>query len=126
MKKALPEYVLLINPIASPFQMALYRDGKIENYWHCSGFVSDRLPEEIDKVFGKFKIRSIIYANGPGSFMAVKLTYIMLRTVEIVNGIPFYGCSAFSLNGGKPLKAAGNLYFVKEKENIITQTYREK
>ena len=55
--------------------------------------------------------------------MAVKLTYIILKTIEIIKKIPFEGCSAFALNGNKPVKAMGNLYFVKEKETIITQKF---
>ncbi len=55
--------------------------------------------------------------------MAIKLTYIILKTIEIVKKIPFEGCSAFALNGNKPVKAMGNLYFVKEKETIITQKF---
>lgn len=57
--------------------------------------------------------------------MAVKLTYIILKSVEIIKGIPFYGCSAFSFNEARPIKAMGNLYFVKEKETIITKKFEE-
>ncbi|MGC9351439.1 MAG: hypothetical protein ACP5D3_05580 [Sulfurovum sp.] len=53
--------------------------------------------------------------------MAIKLTYIMLKTIEIIKGIPCLGCSAFALNDGAPIKAMGNLYFTKEKETIITK-----
>lgn len=66
-------------------------------------------------------ISRIIYTRGPGSYMAIKLTYITLKTIEIIKGIQCAGCSAFALNGGAPLKAVGNLYFTKEKETIITQ-----
>ena len=73
----------------------------------------------------EYHISNIIYTRGPGSYMAIKLTYIMLKTIEITRGIPCLGCSGFSLNGGQPIKAVGNLYFIKEKETIITKKYEQ-
>ncbi len=73
----------------------------------------------------QFPLSRIVYTRGPGSYMAIKLTYIILKTIEIVEDLPFYGCSAFAFNGHRPIKAMGNLYFVKEKETIITQKFDE-
>ena len=73
----------------------------------------------------EYNISNIIYTRGPGSYMAIKLTYIMLKTIEIIRGIPCSGCSGFALNGGQPIKAVGNLYFIKEKETIITKKYEQ-
>ena len=84
---------------------------------------SDILMVLIKDMLDRYDISSIIYSHGPGSYMSIKLTYIMLKSIEIVDGIPFYGCSAFLLNGGKPIKALGNLYFIKEKETIITKKF---
>jgi len=81
----------------------------------------DCLAEEIEKVLRRVAVAEIIYVNGPGSQMGIKLAYVLLRTLELVRGIPFSACSAFALNGGRPLKAMGRLYFVKEKETIITR-----
>lgn len=72
-----------------------------------------------------YDISKIIYTRGPGSYMAIKLSYIMLKTIEIVRGIPCFGCSGFALNEGEPIKAVGNLYFIKEKETIITKKYEQ-
>lgn len=49
----------------------------------------------------------------------------MLKTIEITRSIPCFGCSGFALNGGEPIKAIGNLYFIKEKETIITKKYEQ-
>ena len=73
----------------------------------------------------EYDIENIIYTRGPGSYMAIKLTYIMLKTIEITRGIPCLGCSGFTLNDGQPIKAVGNLYFIKEKETIITKKYEQ-
>ena len=57
--------------------------------------------------------------------MAIKLTYIILKTIEITRGIECFGCSGFALNDNQPIKAIGNLYFIKEKETIITKKYEQ-
>ena len=72
-----------------------------------------------------YAISKVIYTRGPGSYMAIKLTYIMLKTLEITRDIPCFGCSGFELNGGEPIKAIGNLYFIKEKETIMTKKYEQ-
>jgi len=79
----------------------------------------------IRECLDKYDISTIIYTRGPGSYMAIKLTYIMLKTIEIMRGIKCVGCSGFALNGGEPIKALGNLYFIKEKETIITKKYEQ-
>ena len=79
----------------------------------------------LNKCMDEYDISNIIYTRGPGSYMAIKLTYIMLKTIEITRGISCFGCSGFALNGGQPIKAVGNLYFIKEKETIITKKYEQ-
>jgi hypothetical protein len=79
----------------------------------------------IRECLDKYDISTIIYTRGPGSYMAIKLTYIILKTIEIMRGIKCVGCSGFALNGGEPIKAIGNLYFIKEKETIITKKYEQ-
>jgi len=74
---------------------------------------------------GRYSLSEIVYTRGPGSYMAIKLTYIILKTIEIVKKIPIKGCSAFLCNDGKPIKAIGKLYFVKEDESIVTKRLEE-
>ncbi|MCF6244416.1 MAG: hypothetical protein L3J43_05215 [Sulfurovum sp.] len=82
---------------------------------------SEALLPIIAKYIKAYDIESIIYTRGPGSYMAIKLTYIILQTIEIIHGISCFGCSGFRLNNAEPIKAIGNLYFIKEKETIITK-----
>ena len=77
------------------------------------------------EMLDKYPIKRVIYTRGPGSYMAIKLTYIMLKTLEITRGIRCYGCLGFTLNDNQPIKAIGNLYFIKEKETIITKKYEQ-
>ncbi len=126
MRKVLRKAVLFINPIAEIVEFAIYIEGVLDKQWRRRGYVSDILIDELHSSIVRHGIEAVIYVNGPGSFMSVKLTYVALETLRIVKAIPFFGCSAFCLNGGRPLKAMGNLYFIKEKETIITQKLNEK
>jgi tRNA A37 threonylcarbamoyladenosine modification protein TsaB len=124
MSGVLPERVLLINPIASPLQFALYEGGKLQRSWERDGYASEVLLPELDRL-AEEGLDEILYVNGPGSQMGIKLSYIALETLRLLRGIPFGALSAFALNGGRPVKAMGRLYFVKEKETIITQPLEE-
>jgi len=122
----LHRYELLINPISIPLQVALYDNQKCIKRYKLDGRTSDVLLEKVEEIHSEYNISKIIYVNGPGSYMAIKLTYIMLRTIELISGTPFYGCSAFELNNNNPVRAMGSLYFIKEKETIITQKFDQK
>jgi len=116
---------LVINSIAVPIQIGCYREEMLLCTHYLDGKASDVLLGKLEKLVAKYPIRNIIYASGPGSYMAIKLTYIALATLEVLHDISFAGCSAFSLNGNRPIRAMGHLYFVKEKETIITQKFDE-
>lgn len=122
----MPKYTLLINSIAVPVQLGLYQDDQMHKSYLLEGQTSEVLLPQIEKLLGAYNITRCIYVSGPGSYMAIKLTYIMLRSMEMLQGIPFWGLSGFALNNGKPIKAMGNLYFTKEKETIMTQKFDEK
>jgi len=117
---------LLVNTIAVPIQLGLYQNGKKIKALEVTGQTSDVLPKAVLALLEQYGIERIVYANGPGSYMAIKLTYIMLRSVEMLRGIPLFGVSAFALNGNQPIKAMGNLYFIKEKETIMTKKFDHK
>jgi len=119
------KYQLLIISIASPLLVGVYRDGILIKEISSDKKTSEILLPVIMEALDRYPIERIIYTRGPGSYMAIKLTYIMLKTIEVVRDIPCYGCSAFTLNGGQPVKAIGNLYFIKEKETIITKKYEQ-
>ncbi len=126
MQNLLPKsYTLLIISISSPLLLGVYEDDRLIETFSSPMKTSEILLPFITDILEKYPISKIIYTRGPGSYMAIKLTYIMLKTLEIVRGIPCYGCSGFMLNGGKPIKAIGNLYFIKEKETIITKKYEQ-
>jgi len=125
LQKLSPKYELLIISISSPLLVGLYEDGTLIDSRASVLKTSEILLPLITEYMEKYDISSIIYTRGPGSYMAIKLTYIMLKTIETVRGIPCAGCSGFALNGGGPIKAIGNLYFIKEKETIMTKKYEQ-
>lgn len=51
--------------------------------------------------------------------MAIKASYIFLKTIAIANNIELFACDGFCFNQNTPIKAFGNKWFVKEKDGII-------
>ena len=126
MQKVLPSsYKILIISISSPLLIGVYRDGQLIEKIESSQKTSEILLKILTELSEKYNYSKVIYTNGPGSYMAIKLTYITLRSLEILKNISFEGCNAFDLNGEKPIKAMGKLYFIKEKETIITKKFDE-
>ena len=124
MKKV--SHKLLIISISSPIQLAVYRDNILIDTLSSDKKTSQILLPLIMEFLDKYPISQIIYTHGPGSYMSIKLTYIMLRTIEIVRDIEFVGVVGFELNSNQPIKALGNLYFIKENNEIITKKFDKK
>lgn len=118
-------YTLLIISISTPLLIGVYEDDRLIKTISSQLKTSETLLPIITECLETYNISKIIYTRGPGSYMAIKLTYIMLKTIEAVRGIRCFGCSGFALNGAQPIKAIGNLYFIKEKETIITKKYEQ-
>lgn len=88
---------------------------------------SDFLIEAIDYILKNYNLKSITYANGPGSFMGIKVAYVILKTLSIARNLPLYAVSGFELNGNSPIKANKNLSFVlKDNGEIILKKIEAK
>ncbi len=116
---------LLVISMSSPLLLGVYRNDVLVKTFSSEKKTSDILLPLLKDILSEYDISEIIYTRGPGSYMAIKLTYIMLKTIEILKGIKCVGCSGFALNGGEPIKAIGNLYFIKEKETIMTKKFEQ-
>ncbi len=126
LKKVLPNsYNILIISISSPLLIGVYKDNLLIEKIESNKKTSEILLKILMQLYEKYNYTNIIYTNGPGSYMAIKLTYITLRSLEILKGINFKGCNAFDLNENKPIKAMGKLYFIKENNTIITKKFDE-
>jgi tRNA A37 threonylcarbamoyladenosine modification protein TsaB len=121
----LPKYSLLIVSLSSPLLLGVYKDKKLIKSYTSEKKTSEILLPLVSDILNEHDISTMIYTRGPGSYMAIKLTYIMLKTIEIIKGIKCVGCSGFELNNAQPIKAIGNLYFIKEKETIMTKKLEE-
>jgi len=118
-------YTILIISISSPLLIGVYRDDILIETISSNQKTSEVLLKILTELSVKYSYKKLLYTNGPGSYMAIKLTYITLRSLEILKGISFFGCNAFDLNANKPIKAMGKLYFIKENNTIITEKIDE-
>ncbi|NPA51045.1 MAG: hypothetical protein GXO02_05395, partial [Epsilonproteobacteria bacterium] len=89
------------------------------------GKISTALIPILKNIFKKYKVNRVIYVNGPGSYLGIKLTYIALETIRQIEDFEILSTLAFELNSNKPIKGMGKLYFIKEKENIITKRFED-
>jgi len=124
-KVLLSSYEILIISIASPLLIGVYEDGKLIETVKSSGKTSEVLLQILTELSCKYNYKHIVYTSGPGSYMAIKLTYITLRSLEILKEITFDACEAFEVNKQNPIKAMGKLYFIKENNTIITKKFDE-
>lgn len=107
--------------LTSPILVGIYKDGKLIERYERHEQSSEVLPALFGDIMKKYRLRTLVYANGPGSFMAIKVTYLYLKTLSIVWGIRLLAADAFRFNGQQPIKAVGKLYFVKMADTIQTQ-----
>ncbi|WP_291949849.1 tRNA threonylcarbamoyladenosine biosynthesis protein TsaB [Campylobacter sp.] len=82
--------------------------------------ISEILPQILQNLLTKYEFEKLIYANGPGSYMGIKISYISLQTLAIVKNIPLLAISAFELNDNQPIPANKQFCFVKDKNQQIT------
>jgi len=116
---------LVVIALTSPIIIGVYKDKTLIETIKSEKMSSEVLPELFEELFEKYEIKNIIYANGPGSFMAIKVSFIFLRTLCIVKNISLLATDAFYFNNNTPIKAVGKLYFVKKSNAIETETLLE-
>ena len=107
--------------LSSPIFIGIYENNKLINTIECNEKSSESLPKIFKEFLVKYEIENIFYANGPGSFMAIKVAYIFLKSLSILKNIPFFATDAFYFNNNQPIKAIGKLFFVKISSEIKTQ-----
>ena len=112
--------VLLI-ALSSPILIGVYEENRLIESIVSSEKSSDVLPTIYKTLLEKYDINKLFYANGPGSFMAIKVAYIFLKSLSILKKIPLYATDAFKFNENSPIKAIGKLCFVKISSEIKTQ-----
>jgi len=115
--------VLLIT-LSSPILIGIYENRKLIDTIESDEKSSDVLPLIFEKLLKEYEIQKLFYANGPGSFMAIKVAYVFLKSLSVLKGIPLYARDAFYFNENQPIKAIGKLCFVKIASEIETQKFQ--
>jgi len=99
--------------------IGIYKNNKLFKTIEKEGKTSDTLPLVFEDLLKDITIDEIYFVNGPGSYMAIKVAYIFLKTFSQIKNIPFFACSGFEVNHNSPIKALGKKYFVLDKNGII-------
>lgn len=95
--------------------IGIYQDDKLVKSIESEEKASEFVPKILKILLKEFSFDELIYANGPGSYMGIKISYVSLRTLSIVKNIPLFAISAFELNNNQPIAAHKNMCFVKKK-----------
>ncbi len=112
---------LVFITLSSPIQIGVYKDNKLIDTIKSEEKSSEILPVLYKDLSNLYNIKKLFYANGPGSFMAIKVAYIFLKSMSILKKIPLFATDAFYFNENQPIKAIGKLCFVKIASEIKTQ-----
>lgn len=116
---------LLVNALAKPIQIGVYKDLDLLYSLTKGEKASKDLTPLLEMVLSRFTPTRLAYANGPGSYMGIKLSFISLKTISIIRDIPLFAISAFALNQGGPIRANKALCFVKKDGKIELECAKE-
>jgi tRNA A37 threonylcarbamoyladenosine modification protein TsaB len=111
---------VLVISISNPILIGIYKDKNLIQTISNEGKTSDILPSIFQDILNQYNIQALYYVSSPGSFMAIKVAYIFLKTLSITLDIPLKAMDGFSFNNNTPIKALGKKYFFKSKDGNIT------
>jgi tRNA A37 threonylcarbamoyladenosine modification protein TsaB len=111
--------------LGSPIRVGIYSEGALIEEIVSDKVGSDALPEIFEDLLQRYTFDRLIYANGPGSFMGIKVTYLFLKTLSILQKIPLFALDGFFFNENSPIKAYGKLYFVKNSTTISLESLEQ-
>jgi tRNA A37 threonylcarbamoyladenosine modification protein TsaB len=106
--------------LGSPLLVGVYHKDKLIDSYKKDEKTTEILPSIFDEILKKYKLENLYYAKGPGSFMAIKVSYIFLKTLSITENIKLFATDGFAFNSKNLIKATGTLYFMKENGKIST------
>ncbi len=109
---------VLVISISTPLLIGIYENDKLIDTIEMEGKTSDILPILFSDILKKYEVKELLYVNGPGSYMAIKVAYIFLKTIAITNKIALKACDGFQFNQNSPIKALGKKYFIKKEAEI--------
>lgn len=116
---------VVVIALGTPLRVGVYQEGLLIESIESEQGASEALPQIFAALMSRYRLRTLAYAKGPGSFMGIKVAYLFLKTLSIVNGYRFVATDAFFFNENRPIKAVGKLYFVKNADTIETRAFDE-
>lgn len=116
-----PAVEILVISLSAPFLIGIYQNGALLKSYRSSEKTSEALPPLMQEILREYHPVGLYFARGPGSFMAIKITYIFLQTLAITLDLPLLAADGFAFNQNSPIKAVGTLYFSKENGKIRTR-----
>ena len=118
---------IVVVALSSPILVGIYDNSTNEliTSYESDEKSSEYIPTIFERLLNEYDIQTLAYAKGPGSFMAIKVTYVFLKTLSISLKIPFFAQDGFYFNDNSPIKAIGKLFFEKDKEQIVTKTFEQ-
>ncbi|MFK0458013.1 tRNA threonylcarbamoyladenosine biosynthesis protein TsaB, partial [Campylobacter jejuni] len=60
--------------------IGIYQDDKLIKTYKSEEKASEFLPKILDELLKEYDFTSLIYANGPGSYMGIKISYAVSYT----------------------------------------------
>ncbi len=116
---------IVVISLSAPLQLGIYQNNKLIKEMVTDEHTSEALPLLFRDIFDEFLCKRVFFERVPGSFMAIKITYIFLRTLGITKNIELFATDGFYFNDSKPIKAMRKMYFVKEGKEIVTKIFEE-
>jgi len=111
----------LLNALAKPLMLGIYEDDLLIKSYESEQKASEFVPKILKNLLKDYEFDALIYANGPGSYMGIKVSYVSLMTLSIVKNIPLFAVSAFELNNFQPISANRNFCFVYKDGEIVLE-----
>jgi hypothetical protein len=117
-----PKISALVVALKSPVLVGIYSQNRLIKEFESTDMTSDALPMIFEDILKEYELDNLYYANGPGSYMSIKLTFIFLRTLSITQKAKLMSSSAFEFCNNMPIKALGKKYFVLKDDKIVLET----
>lgn len=109
---------VLVISISNPMLIGVYENKKLINSYEVDGKTSDVLPIVFEEILNKYEISGLFYVNSPGSYMAIKVAYVFLKSIAITKNIELKATFGFNFNNNSPIKALGKKYFTNNNGEI--------
>lgn len=110
---------VLVISISNPLLIGIYENKKLVKTYEEEGKTSDILPQIFQTILREYNLSKVYYVNTPGSYMAIKVSYVFLKTICITKNIEFRACSGFEFNQNSPIKALGKKYFINDSNEKV-------